>query len=330
MKRRFKSSSGDNVNPRHHPTRNRLLLFLLASTKQFRVGAQLLLAFLFGMAIQSNSPQRQFDTAMDTAAIYNINNTDDNGHGDLELLVHCYRESSNKDRPEAKYNLLITGCGYSSTGFFAKTFTSAGYPLGHEQMAKYGSSNWLASSRQYRNTLHTKTSPFLYKHIMLLVRHPLKVINSEYGTKWDFKFDFGHFNVGNEVMVDRKVFDNNLQIEFKTLEWWITFTLSGENLSECYIRNEDISIKLLTQICQRAELPDCLTTNWTNAIQSNTGYNTHQKKQKQSSSTSGSGSNSPPLPPTWEILEKKVSNDIERDILNHARQVCKRFGYDDC
>jgi CRISPR/Cas system endoribonuclease Cas6 (RAMP superfamily) len=51
-------------------------------------------------------------------------------HSTTANKLHCWRNSTIQER--AKYNLLITGCGYSATGFFSKALTKAGYPIGHE------------------------------------------------------------------------------------------------------------------------------------------------------------------------------------------------------
>lgn len=43
---------------------------------------------------------------------------------------HCWRNRTVGNR--TSYDILVTGAGYSATGSFAKTFTLAGYPVGHE------------------------------------------------------------------------------------------------------------------------------------------------------------------------------------------------------
>ena len=94
---------------------------------------------------------------------------------------HCWRNRTVGNR--TSYDILVTGAGYSATGYFAKTFTLAGYPVGHEKLEKLGTSDWLMASRK-----NNMFSPFLFKLIFLLVRHPLKVLHSEYGTKWRFVY----------------------------------------------------------------------------------------------------------------------------------------------
>ena len=68
--------------------------------------------------------------------------------------THCWRKRNVGDR--APYKMLITGAGYSATGYFSKTFTQGGYPVGHERFNEgdVGLSDWLMSSRR------NKHSPF--------------------------------------------------------------------------------------------------------------------------------------------------------------------------
>ena len=102
--------------------------------------------------------------------------------------AHCWRKREVGNR--TVYNLLITGAGYSSTGYFANIFTKAGFPVGHEKFGtdSVGISDWLMSSPN--NDRH---SPLKFNHIFLLVRHPLKVVHSEYGTQWNFKYTSSSF-----------------------------------------------------------------------------------------------------------------------------------------
>ena len=64
--------------------------------------------------------------------------------------------------------MLITGSGYSSTGFFSKAFSAAGYPVGHEEIGEFGTSSWMEAAPSYGK------SSFHFEHVFLLVRHPLK------------------------------------------------------------------------------------------------------------------------------------------------------------
>lgn len=221
-------------------------------------------------------------------------------------LLHCWRTSTLGER--ATYDILITGCGYSATGFFSQTFTAAGYPVGHEKLKKYGSSFWQAAGRKH------KLSPFLFQHIFLLVRHPLKVILSQYGTKWNFVYK--DVDVKNEsIMMNAQAFEE-MKAEFKTLEWWVSYTLLAENIAECFVRTEDVSSEMFSQMCLRAELPDCQHKNWSQIVQQKVGYNTHKKKNSTI---------------TWQELQKKVSLENEQLILDHARRVCRRYyEYEDC
>eukprot|EP00984_Skeletonema_dohrnii_P026043 scaffold15294_cov75-Skeletonema_dohrnii-CCMP3373.AAC.4 len=227
---------------------------------------------------------------------------------------HCWRKREVGNR--AAYKLLITGAGYSSTGFFASIFTKAGYPVGHEKFGKnsVGISDWLMSSRRNRH------SPFKFNHIFLLVRHPLKVVHSEYGTQWNFIYT-STSGITSDVANDESLLGpeefNKLAIEFKTLEWWLLYTLLGENIAECYIRNEDnqenedISGELFLNMCLRSELPNCKTKDWASLINQSKKYNSHNSRTHDQV--------------TWGDLESMVKTENENIVLRHARQVCLKF-----
>jgi hypothetical protein len=249
-------------------------------------------------------------------AYYNFNartyteNSTENGE-----KLHCWRERPiSKDR--SPYDILITGSGYSATGFFAKALTAAGYGVGHEKLRKNGMSNWLASGRKH------KVSPSMFRHIFLLVRHPFKVINSEYGTQWKFRYaepggESALVDARDETILGSPFAFDRMQLEFKTLEYWSMFTLLGENLAECFMRTEDIGPDLLESLCLRAELPGCAEKPWKNITTDFTNYNTHKKK-------------GPSQQLSWEFLVNITKSEDERLVLEHARQICKHFGYDDC
>ena len=163
-------------------------------------------------------------------------------------------------------------------------------------------------------------SPFLFKLIFLLVRHPLKVLHSEYGTKWRFVYkenngvrsDVAH----DETLLGPKRF-NELSVEFKTMEWWLVYTMLGENIAECYIRAEDISPRLLLNICLRSELPNCHSKDWDSIVSNFTHYNGHNKNQNDTK--------------TWDELELLKKTEDERKVLKHARQVCSiYYSSDEC
>ncbi len=222
--------------------------------------------------------------------------------------AHCWRKREVGNR--YTYNLLITGAGYSSTGFFASTFTKAGYPVGHEKFAKnsVGISDWLMSTRRNHH------SPFKFKHIFLLVRHLLKVLHSEYGTQWNFKYT-SESGITSDVSNDETLLGpdefNKLAIEFKTLEWWLLYTLLGENIAECYVRNEDISGELFLNMCLKSQLPNCETKDWASLTNNTKKVNRHNTRTDDQF--------------TWEDLESMVKTENENMVLLHARQVCLIF-----
>jgi len=221
--------------------------------------------------------------------------------------LQCWRKSGLNGR--GRFDLLITGCGYSSTGFFSKVLTAAGYPIGHEFMATHGTSDWRAAGR--KNTI---IHPFQFNHVVLLVRHPLKVLNSWFGTKWNFHIGGITELQEDSIMQDREAY-HNISNEFKVLEWWLSFNLLGENIAECRMRSEDVGGELLQQLCNRAELPNC-AKNWTEIADTLPKYNSHTKKQDSRA--------------TWDYLEEIASTDMEMAILNHTKHECLRFNYSDC
>lgn len=226
-----------------------------------------------------------------------------------ETTLHCWRQGTLGERAP-KYHLLITGCGYSATAFLAKTLSAAGYHVGHEEAGRYGVASWMGAA-------HTPitANPLAFKHIFLIVRHPLKVIRSWHGEHWPFEYR-GVAIRNNNIVGSPQAFAA-LQDDFKVLEWWTTFTLLGENLAECYMRTEDISVDLLQSLCTRAELPgNCQDVNWKQHIDMYTGYNGHK--------------NSTSINKTWPELEALAKTRNEKLLLDHARQLCRRYGYDNC
>eukprot|EP00581_Thalassiosira_minuscula_P014492 CAMPEP_0183734050 /NCGR_PEP_ID=MMETSP0737-20130205/42762_1 /TAXON_ID=385413 /ORGANISM="Thalassiosira miniscula, Strain CCMP1093" /LENGTH=240 /DNA_ID=CAMNT_0025967443 /DNA_START=254 /DNA_END=976 /DNA_ORIENTATION=- len=229
----------------------------------------------------------------------------------MKGALQCWRNSTLSGR--GKYDLLITGCGYSATSFFSNAFTEAGYPLGHEVMESHGTSDWTGASRH-----GMRIHPFQFNHIMLLVRHPLKVLNSWYGTQWNFQQWDEEIPLAlheDLILQDRVAFEQ-LKGEFKALEWWVSFTLLGENMAECFVRNEDISAEMLLQLCHRADLPDCDSKDWNSIVSKNAGSNAHNKHHDDRA--------------TWAHLEEIALTPLDLDILLHVKKECLRFGYTDC
>ena len=160
-----------------------------------------------------------------------------------------------------------------------------------------------------------KHSPFNFEHIFLLVRHPLKVLHSEYGTKWQFVYT-SNTGVTSDVAHDETLLGpeefNKMPIEFKTLEWWLLYTLLGENIAECYVRAEDISAELFLNMCLRSELNNCQSTDWVSVLNnSNTNYNRHNLKKDDTKS--------------WKELETLAKTKKLQTVLAHAREVCLKF-----
>lgn len=262
--------------------------------------------FFFMSRLPTYSSQDSF--LIHNSSNSDIHNTTVTSPFDSWEQAHCWRKRELGNR--SVYDLLITGTGYSSTGFFAEVFTKAGYPVGHEifKANSVGLSDWLMASRRNQH------SPFKFNHIFLLVRHPLKVLHSAYGTKWNFKYK-SMSGVLSDVAKDETLLGpnkfNELAYEFKALEWWLTYTLLGENIAECYVRNEDISGELFLNICLKSELPNCETKDWTSLAIHTKPFNRHNTKMDDQV--------------TWENLTSMVKTENENMVLQHARQVCLKF-----
>jgi FkbM family methyltransferase len=223
--------------------------------------------------------------------------------------LNCWREGTVTKRQ--KYNLLVSGCGYSGTGFISKSFVNAGYNVGHEVVASDGLVSWLAVSK-YREREGTGPSHFDYRHVFTLVRHPIKVVRSWQGGYWDFLHR--GVSIANESLIGAESF-NKLGGKFKALEWWRTFTILAINASECSMRTEDVNAEVLKSMCIRAELPQCAEIDWEKVL------------TRTSTSTNAHGGKSFSL--TWDVLTEEAVTEMEKEVLANARSLCKRW-YDDC
>lgn len=274
--------------------------------------------------VNKNASSSHINFGADDAAVILENADEKGGPSSYKEWVknHCWREGLVQNR--ARYHFLVTGAGYSATGFFSSAFTKAGYLTGHERdlgPGMVGLSDWLMSTRS-----DNQYTPFMFRHIFLLIRHPLKVLRSEYGTGWNFEFT-NSFEVTSDVAHQEVLFTNSsafqgLQVEFKTLEWWTIYTMLGENIAECYMRAEDISEELLLNMCLRSELQDCHGKPWYEIVHSTTGYNSHVKKPARTND----------LPDdllkrlrTWTELEQMIKTEDEQSVLEHARRVCQKY-----
>ena len=224
-----------------------------------------------------------------------------------ENRLHCWRNSTVGDR--ANHIILISGCGYSGTGVFAEVLTSAGYQVGHEELKASGMSSWLAVSRMDSTDVRS------FKHVFLLVRHPLKVVRSWQAEKWPFKFKDVRVSADSMLGNGSLAFDA-MDGMIRALEWWITFSLLAENAAECRMRLEDIGPDLLEGICLRSELHGCTGKDWASLLHEAGTYNSHVKNKS-----------APAV--TWQDLEQRAVSSDERQVLAHARRLCRRW-YSTC
>lgn len=201
-----------------------------------------------------------------------------------------------------KKKILITGCGYSSTGFFSSALKRAGYNIGHEVLETNGMSAWFAASKKFPIE-HSN-----FDHIFALIRDPLKVVRSWLGTKWDFvhktKFNYT-VDLSNEVTIKKSEWDT-IQNEFRVLEWWYSYTNMALDLTNNIIIAENITGVTLLDLCRTSELPDCNNKKFDDIVTLSKGYNSHKKKNKNV---------------TWDMLEKMSNNTIEENILIKSKSL---------
>lgn len=204
---------------------------------------------------------------------------------------------------------LITGAGYSGTGFVSQVFRDVGVDIGHETFGVNGSSNWLASSPQFPiRSIEVFTNTFL------IVRHPLQVIRSCRGTKWQFDTNFNSEMAGKDIRRDFEVnisVFNSLRHDVQCLEWWTTYTNLGYEAAECWFKIEDANdSKLFEMLCARSHLIGCEDLDFKGAIERRKNHNAHAGKRA-------------PLV-TWPELEFAATHD-EMEVIERARNLCKLF-----
>ena len=96
------------------------------------------------------------------------------------------------------------------------------------------------------------------------------------------------------------------------MEWWRTFTLNGEEMSECSFLSEELTSHdtggdLLRHICTKAEFSNCGEVDWDQIIQSSSAYNRHRNDSHVY------------LLNTWPDLEAAAKNEEERHVLHATR-----------
>lgn len=261
-----------------------------------------------GKRVASIDPKLTISTDFATAAA----STNDAASRYPSGLV-CWRQS-NTSATASRY-FLVTGCGYSSTGFISKAFLSQGYIVGHELIgnATDGLSAWPAATGHHYDWAPASS----FKHIFLLVRHPFKVLRSKNGTNWNFR----GYQVEDHVSTQPAEAFFQMQWQFRTLDWWYSYTAMGETLAECYYRIEDMTGHLMHDICTRSELPRCDEKNWNATVQQNKGYNKHWGKE---------GPAIIEWSMSWNHLKEIAQTPQEQMVLEKARTLCRHFEYEDC
>lgn len=221
--------------------------------------------------------------------------------------------------------LLLTGCGYSGTGFLGKLFSSAGYHVPHECLGKDGTSDWRYSFETAR--------PLPFQHIFMQVRHPLAVVASWHSVQWNFTVDktwkeCGYGDWPREELDVRDYFKagdlNHLSREVQALEWWSQAVSRILPAVECWWKIEDFSNELAVQICEKAGFVGCSVPDWKRLIKEHENENSHREEDADAPK------------PTWESMcgKRQVLKDDSRSkrkrVCDRARMLCREFNFMNC
>ena len=230
--------------------------------------------------------------------------------------------------------VLFTGCGYSGTGFLSKLFTSAGYPVGHECLDVLGVADW-------RRAFGEDNSKF-FKYILTQVRHPLSVVHSWEGTRWEFSISrryncekkhhlTTHFvpepsskQLGKVLKISEYAEPmmssswKNASGQIKALEWW--YQANERALSEAHLwwRLEDFNSDTALAICLFVGLPNCQKVNWATLISLKKHHNTHIKKLRNKTV------------PSWDNICGASISPVELQVCIKSRMLCRLLGYQGC
>eukprot|EP00049_Salpingoeca_infusionum_P010633 m.183795 g.183795 ORF g.183795 m.183795 type:complete len:323 (+) comp14699_c0_seq1:168-1136(+) len=150
------------------------------------------------------------------------------------------------------YRLLVTGCGRSSTHHIAGGLQQLGIDIRHETLGSEGAIAWPYAVNDahnyypYQKYFHRLYKHTTFKHVVHLVRHPLKVIASE-ATFTPKSWDFIAKNTPQIPQL------RNLPVLHQALIHWVTWNRNIETYATLRVRAEDpLSVEI---ICKEAEFP---------------------------------------------------------------------------
>ena len=232
--------------------------------------------------------------------------------------------------------VLLSGVGYSGTGFFSKVFTELGCDIGHECMDKYGVSDW-------RRSFEPIDGRMFFTHKFVQVRHPLAHVRSFRGTKWNFGIP-SYYNCSQHKSLTKNVSpqerSNGPSLHFKNftllknatlwsilpgdvqmLDFWTVGNIRALSSANMWWKLENVDENLLEYICKIIPCPSCNVTQIKLAIDAKTGHNKHRKEDNLPDwSELCSDGNS-----TWAEVTKAIST-----ICKHARSLCASLQYENC
>ena len=248
----------------------------------------------------------------------------------IQLNIAHSRESCTQNNDTSR-RILFTGAGYSGTGFLSQLFTGAGYGIGHECLDDDGVADWRRSFEPLPD------SEFHFCYTFVQTRHPLSVVMSWIGTRWDFRIQTVYNCSGattlthhpsawerkaGEILAMKNYMDREIRDEWetldgpvKTLAWWTQANRLALRNAHMWWRLEDFDAKKALFICEFAGLQGCRDVDWGYFIAQKKSYNSHKSRDQ------------PNL--NWtDVCKEKLG--IVNDICRDAQMLCVTLGYENC
>lgn len=246
-------------------------------------------------------------------------------------VLRCRQHPITNNKTQKR--LLITGCGFSATGFFAKVFTKVGIDIGHEKLGYNGESNWKAFLwPDYEKRFASILNKGQFDTIVSLVRHPLKVVSSARSVK---KFHLqeiwttaNHFEQFSDILPTYTDF-LDMHPDIQTLIWWIVFTDIAYKHSNCNFKIEDVSVELFVEICTYVGFKNCTNRDWATYIKQYDKYNAHRCSHTNFGSIL-SPSKECSEESTWDQMYQISNDSVATNIIYRAQKLCLSFKYDNC
>lgn len=236
-----------------------------------------------------------------------------------------------KNGTQHSRRVLFTGCGYSGTGFLSKIFNAAGYHIGHECLDTDGVADWRRAFEPF------PPSTLCFCFIFVQTRHPLSVVLSWMGTRWNFRIPSTYNcstskhltsqpseieqEYGPEINIQayminevRGVWDT-LDGPIKALAWWTQANRLSLKRTNAWWRLEDFDAEMALLVCKTVGFHGCREVDWNKVIAIHEHHNSHKPLQQSIIS--------------WSHI-CTGAGELERRICFDAKMLCTELGYDNC